>query len=182
MQPRLQPGGGTVPSSGTTRAHDTRREGNDVWTIARIARAPRQRRTGGAVLSAASHLAIVGAVTAAPPVRTGKPDRRPNQPAVVRVAFASCRRRPVPVHTAPVGDAAAAARRSSRRMSEPSIVPPTIVPRRRFRRSTPRAARSVDSVVIIVWRTPPAKGNGRALVTELVGDGLQRASMDAAAT
>ena len=79
-------------------------------------RARRQRRTGGAVLSAASHLAIVGVVTAFP-ARGPAHAAAPEKPIVVRVAY--------PNEPAPREQRRASTAQTSQ--SSTTIVAPTIL-------------------------------------------------------
>jgi protein TonB len=94
-------------------------------------RARRQRRTGGAVLSAASHLAIVGAVTAFS-VRGPARPAPPEKPIVVRVVYPNDPPRPrIPTPSRSTGSTSTIAAPAIRVIEVPVVTPvglPSIQP------------------------------------------------------
>lgn len=128
-------------------------------------RARRQRRTGGAVLSAASHLAIVGAVTAFTargPARTAAPEK----PVIARLVYPT---EPMPISHAPSMAHASVSTSSFisptvRQIDIPTITPvglPPIQP----------ASGLTDALPIGGERRGPLTPGGGLLAEEHTGDG-----------
>lgn len=127
-------------------------------------RASRQRRTGGAVLSAASHLAIVGAVTAFS-VRGPARPAPPEKPIVVRVVYPNDPPRPRVVAPSRSSQSSSLMAAPTMRVIEVPTITPVGLPA-----IQPATGASLDSLIIGPGRGGSLRGNG-GLTDDPPGDG-----------
>jgi periplasmic protein TonB len=147
---------------GDTSSLETLDHRRHMFGVLLETRARRQRRSGGAALSVAVHLAIIGGVTAASAPH-GPEKRKPLEPVVIRFTPPAPTPQPRRVTSALPTDARRTAVPTTiniRHIDVPVITPTSLPP------IVPASGGSVDSIVIGSAPRGPLNGGGGLLATD----------------